>query len=136
MSEPLSIANRDAILADLPEMLAIAQLTTEWFKGLMEKFREEIASFGNFPSLFLGIVKDDNGLTFYDGKLRIIDSAGHEIAKGLEPSKYAEILGEKSRAVELPEINLLQTKRISRRHLSGRPPCTVEHSGSLRNSPR
>jgi len=95
VSEPLSIANRDAILADLPEMLAIAQLTTEWFKGLMEKFREEIASFGNFPSLFLGIVKDDNGLTFYDGKLRIIDSAGHEIARGLEPSKYTEILGEK-----------------------------------------
>jgi NAD-reducing hydrogenase large subunit len=95
VSEPLSIANRDAILADLPEMLAIAQLTTEWFKGLMEKFREEIASFGNFPSLFLGIVKDDNGLTFYDGKLRIIDSAGHEIARGLEPSKYPEILGEK-----------------------------------------
>jgi NAD-reducing hydrogenase large subunit len=45
--------------------------------------------------LFLGIVKDDNGLTFYDGKLRIIDSAGHEIARGLEPSKYPEILGEK-----------------------------------------
>lgn len=95
VSEPLSVANRDAILANIPEMLAIAQLTTEWFKGKMETFREEIASFGNFPTLFLGIVKEDNGLTFYDGKIRVIDAAGNEVTRGLDPSRYEEYLGEK-----------------------------------------
>ena len=40
VSEPLSVANRDAILVALPEMLTIAQLTLEWFKGVTEKFRE------------------------------------------------------------------------------------------------
>ena len=28
----------------------------------MERFREEISTFGNFPTLFMGIVKEDNGL--------------------------------------------------------------------------
>ncbi|MGH9643385.1 MAG: Ni/Fe hydrogenase subunit alpha [Terriglobales bacterium] len=95
VSEPLSIQNRDAILVDLPEMLAIAQLTVEWFKGIMEKFRQEISSFGNFPTLFMGIVKDDGGLTFYDGKIRIVDASGNVVATGLDPSTYQTFLGEK-----------------------------------------
>jgi NAD-reducing hydrogenase large subunit len=95
VSEPLSIKNRDAILVDLPEMLAIAQLTLEWFKGITEKFREEITSFGNFPTLFMGIVKDDGGLTFYDGKIRIVDASGKVVAAGLDPATYQDFLGEK-----------------------------------------
>jgi NAD-reducing hydrogenase large subunit len=95
VSEPLSVENRDAILVDLPEMLTIAQLTLEWFKRLTEKFREEITSFGNFPTLFLGIVKEDGGLTFYDGKVRIVDATGHVVAAGLDPSTYQDFLAEK-----------------------------------------
>lgn len=95
VSEPLSVENRDAILVDLPEMLTIAQLTLEWFKRLTEKFREEITSFGNFPTLFLGIVKEDGGLTFYDGKIRIVDATGHVVAGGLDPATYQDFLGEK-----------------------------------------
>ena len=95
VSEPLSVKNRDAMLVNLPEMLTIAQLTLEWFKRLTEKFREEITSFGNFPTLFLGIVKDDGGLTFYDGKIRIVNAKGDVVASGLDPANYAEYLGEK-----------------------------------------
>jgi len=32
----------------------------------MERFREEISTFGNFPTMFMGIVKKDNGLTLND----------------------------------------------------------------------
>lgn len=95
VSEPLSTANRDAILGALPEALAIAERTLEWFKTLIEKFREEVASFGNFPTLFMGIVKDDGGLTFYDGKIRISDASGKVIADGLEATNYADYIGEK-----------------------------------------
>jgi len=95
VSEPLSIQNRDAILVDLPEMLTIAQLTLEWFKGITEKFREEITSFGTFPTLFLGIVKEDGGLTFYDGKIRIVDARGYVVASGLDPATYLDFIGEK-----------------------------------------
>jgi NAD-reducing hydrogenase large subunit len=95
VSEPLSQSNRDAILAGIPEVLTIAERTLEWFKGITEKFREEIASFGNFPTLFLGIVKADGGLTFYDGKIRVVSAAGDVVANGLNPGDYPQYIGEK-----------------------------------------
>jgi NAD-reducing hydrogenase large subunit len=95
VSEPLTVEKRDAILRALPDALAIAERTLEWFKSIMEKFRQEIATFGNFPSLFMGIVKKDNGLTFYDGKVRIVDSTGHVVADDLDPTQYFDYIGEK-----------------------------------------
>jgi NAD-reducing hydrogenase large subunit len=95
VSEPLTQQNRDAILAALPEALQIAERSMEWFKSVTERYREEIASFGNFPTLFVGIVKDDGGLTFYDGKIRITNATGDVVANGLEPSRYADYIGEK-----------------------------------------
>jgi len=96
VSEPLTQLNRDAILSGIPDVLAIAERTLEWFKSITEGFREEIASFGTFPTLFLGIVKKDGGLTFYDGWIRIINSAGDVIANGLDPADYPEYIGEKN----------------------------------------
>ena len=61
----------------------------------MERFREEISVFGNFPTLFMGIVKKDNGLTFYDGKIRIVDASGHVVADDLDPTQYSDYIGEK-----------------------------------------
>ncbi|MGO8793686.1 MAG: Ni/Fe hydrogenase subunit alpha [Candidatus Sulfotelmatobacter sp.] len=95
VSEPLTQTNRDAILRSIPEALAIAGRTLEQFKGTMENFREEIAVFGNFPTMFMGTVKKDKGLTFYDGNLRIVDASGHVVAEDLDPTRYAEYIGEK-----------------------------------------
>lgn len=95
VSEPLTQGNRDAILGALPEALQIAERSMEWFKSITEKFREEIATFGNFPSLFMGIVKDDGGLTFYDGKIRITGASGKVVADGLDPARYSDYIGEK-----------------------------------------
>ena len=39
-----------------PRSAGIAQRTLDWFKGEMETFREEIRTFANFPSLFMGLV--------------------------------------------------------------------------------
>jgi NAD-reducing hydrogenase large subunit len=80
VSSPLSVENRDRILAQLPEMIAIATRTLDWFKREMERFREEIRSFANFPTLFMGLVGENGGLEHYDGKLRFLDSGGHVIA--------------------------------------------------------
>ena len=95
VSDPLKQEDRDAILKAVPEALSITLRTIAWLKGILEHFREEITSFGNFPSLFMGIVKADGGLTFYDGKLRIVGASGAVVADGLDPARYFEFLGEK-----------------------------------------
>jgi NAD-reducing hydrogenase large subunit len=95
VSDPLSQDDRDAILKTIPEALAIAGRSLVGFKSVIEGFRQEIASFGNFPSLFMGTVKPDGGLTFYDGKIRFVDAGGTLVAKDLDPAKYFEFLGEK-----------------------------------------
>jgi NAD-reducing hydrogenase large subunit len=79
VSSPLNAENRDRILAQLPEMIAITTRTLEWFKREMERFREEIRSFANFPTLFMGLVGENGGLEHYDGKLRFLDAGGHVI---------------------------------------------------------
>ena len=94
-ANPLSEADRDAILGSIPEALAIAVRTIDWFKSIMERFREEISTFGNFPTLFMGIVKEDGGLTFYDGKIRMVDASGKIVADGLDPTRYFDYIGEK-----------------------------------------
>jgi len=78
-----------------PSNLVFSDSAEGWLKGTMERFRDEIASFGNFPSLFMGTVKDDGGLTFYDGKLRIVDASGEVVANGLDATRYFDYLGEK-----------------------------------------
>jgi NAD-reducing hydrogenase large subunit len=95
VSEPLSQQDRDAILRTVPEALAIATRSMEWLKSTAERFRAEIEVFGNFPSLFMGIVKKDGGLTFYDGDLRFVDESGQVVADRLDPARYFEYLGEK-----------------------------------------
>jgi coenzyme F420-reducing hydrogenase alpha subunit len=51
VASPLTEAKRDEILAGLPEALAIATRTLEFFKHMMEKLSDEVLAFGNFPSL-------------------------------------------------------------------------------------
>jgi NAD-reducing hydrogenase large subunit len=80
VSSPLTAENRDRILAGIPEVLAIAMRTLDWFKSEIEGFREEIRSFANFPTLFMGLVGEDGGFEHYNGKLRIVDAGGHIVA--------------------------------------------------------
>ena len=95
VSDPLTADDRDVILKTIPDALAIAERSIVWLKGTIEGFRQEIASFGNFPTLFMGIVKPDGGLTFYDGKIRFVDASGTLVAKDLDPADYQAFLGEK-----------------------------------------
>lgn len=95
VSEPLSENDRDTILSTLPGAFAIVKRTLEWFKGIIGKYGEEIAMFGNFPSLFMGLAKEDGGLDFYDGSIRVVDSSRNVIADGLDPARYSEFIGEK-----------------------------------------
>jgi NAD-reducing hydrogenase large subunit len=94
VNEPLNAANRDWILAGIPEAMATATRALDWFKSEMEGFREEIRTFANFPTLFMALVAPDGGLDFYDGNLRFLDAGGHTVADGITAETYAQNVGE------------------------------------------
>jgi NAD-reducing hydrogenase large subunit len=94
VSEPLSIEVRDKILAMLPEALKITQRTLEWFKSVLDQFREEIRTFANFPSLFLGLVTPNGDFETYNGVLRFVDSRGTIVADKLDVLNYQDYIGE------------------------------------------
>ncbi len=95
VSSPLSAEHRETILEGIPNAIAAVESTLDWFKGTLEQHAEEIQTFANFPSLFMGLVGKDGELEHYDGKLRVMDATGKLLANDLEPAKYLEIIEEK-----------------------------------------
>ena len=85
---------RARIRAWLPETFTTTKLAFDLFQKTMETHQREIQIFGNFPSLFMGLVTPHGAWEHYDGNLRFSDSSGSIIADQLEPRKYAEFIGE------------------------------------------
>jgi len=92
--DPLSEAGRARIRAWLPEAYGTTQAAFDLFRKTMETHQREIQIFGNFPSLFMGLVTADGTWEHHDGNLRFSDSSGSIIADQLDPRKYAEFIGE------------------------------------------
>ncbi|MBL8017163.1 MAG: Ni/Fe hydrogenase subunit alpha [Ignavibacteria bacterium] len=95
VSAPLTEEQRKAILDTIPDAMKAITWTLDTVKPLFENFREEMRTFGNFPSLFMGLVNEHNELEHYNGKLRIVDSVGNIIADKLDPQKYYEYIEER-----------------------------------------
>ncbi|MFT3785468.1 MAG: Ni/Fe hydrogenase subunit alpha [Tepidisphaeraceae bacterium] len=94
VNDPITAADRDKMLAMIPEMFDIATRTIKWFKSVIDKFPDEAATFANFPSYFMGTVTPEGDLEHYDGGLRMVDSAGKIIFDHLPAERYHEVIGE------------------------------------------
>lgn len=94
VNEPLSTERRDQILATIPEARETIQWSLKWFQEQMERFQEEIRTFANFPTLFLGLANERGDLEHYDGWIRIMDATGEVIEDHLDPTRYREYIGE------------------------------------------
>jgi NAD-reducing hydrogenase large subunit len=94
VTEPLSAAKRDEILAMIPEALAAVQLAIKSYKEITYRFEDEISHFANFPSMFLGLINEDESVEFTDGALRLIDANGNVVADGITAKKFTEVMGE------------------------------------------
>jgi NAD-reducing hydrogenase large subunit len=91
---PLEPEDRERILKWLPEAYATTQTAFDLFKGTLKTHSREVQVFGNFPSLFMGLVEPDGTWEHHGGKLRFVDSSGSIIADQLDPQKYDEFIGE------------------------------------------
>ncbi|MCC6167084.1 MAG: Ni/Fe hydrogenase subunit alpha [Caldilineaceae bacterium] len=92
--EPLTGDDRNRIKRALPEAFDIIGLSLELFKEAVDALGDEVEVYGDFPSLFLGLVTPDGGLEHYDGLLRVMDSGGNILENGVEPARFREIIGE------------------------------------------
>jgi len=90
----LTEGGRERIRKWLPEAFATTRVALDLWKKTVEKHQRELQIFGNFPSLFMGLVTEDGTWEHHGGKLRFTDSSGSIIADQLEPQKYYEFIGE------------------------------------------
>lgn len=94
VSAPLTSEHRTRIARDLPMALGIARRTMALFKSIVDRFTPEMESFGNFPSMYMGLVNDEGNLDFYDGKLRFADETGKVMIDMTLPLQYSQYIGE------------------------------------------
>ncbi len=91
---PLTKDGRERIRQWMPEAFATTQAAFDVWNKTMETHRRELQIFGNFPSLFMGLVSEDGTWEHHGGRLRFTDSSGSIIADQVDPQKYFEVIGE------------------------------------------
>jgi NAD-reducing hydrogenase large subunit len=94
VSEPLSAEKRATIIGMIPEALAIVERALPTFKRVFQRFPDEVRTFANFPSLFMGLADERGGIEHYDGQLRIVDADGIAVGQALRIDAYREYIGE------------------------------------------
>ncbi|HVO43440.1 MAG TPA: Ni/Fe hydrogenase subunit alpha, partial [Aggregatilineales bacterium] len=94
VSEPLSKEKRDQILTMLPDAQAIVLGTIDWFRDELDHFQNEIASFANFESMYMGLVGPNGEIEHYNGALRLVDPKGHILVDDRNPFHYADYIAE------------------------------------------
>jgi NAD-reducing hydrogenase large subunit len=91
---PLTTEGRDWIKSRLPESKEAINLALKLFKGLLINLSREIETFGQFPSLFMGLVGENGEWEHYDGHIRFVDSNGKIVADNLKEDNYRDFIGE------------------------------------------
>jgi NAD-reducing hydrogenase large subunit len=94
VSAPLRAEQRDAILEAIPDAKQRAQRTLAWYKEHLASWAEEAARFGDFPTLYMGLVHVNGNAAYSDGKLRVLDPKGQRLVDDVDPRPYWHYLGE------------------------------------------
>ncbi|HHP7231535.1 MAG TPA: Ni/Fe hydrogenase subunit alpha [Xenococcaceae cyanobacterium] len=90
----LSESGKIKICDRLSEVKTTTLNALDKFKSLLRDYEVEAQTFGNFPSLFMGLVGKDGEWEHYGGKIRFVDSGGNIIADQLDPTRYQEFIAE------------------------------------------
>lgn len=91
----LSEEDRTRFVEALPETSRAVRRALDLFvERVLPAWPMETRTFGDFPSLFFGLVSESGGLEYYDGRIRIVGASGEEVAGGLDPARYAEYVAE------------------------------------------
>ena len=94
VNRALTRESRDSIVAQLPQAIAVATRTLDWFKPVISLFQDEVDCFANFPSLFMALVSPDGTIEHYDGSIRVVDAQRRIVADKIAAGDYANTIGE------------------------------------------
>ncbi len=94
VNKALAAADREAMLAGLPEAMQHAQFALELLKKYQRDNLREVEEFASFDSSFMGLVRADGSLEHYDGQLRFCDTTGNVIADQVKPADYLDVIAE------------------------------------------
>ena len=78
----------------MPAAIDAIARTLAWYKAELVRFEDEAASFGSFPTAFMGLVDQEGKVDHYDGWLRVMDADGRLLADRIDPRGYRDYLGE------------------------------------------
>jgi NAD-reducing hydrogenase large subunit len=96
VASPLTEPVRARILSELPSAKTITERTLKFFKGALDKYKEEIGVFGSFPTMYAGLVDGKGNLQFYDGNLRFRGASGEIVEDQIAAEDYKQWIGEAS----------------------------------------
>jgi NAD-reducing hydrogenase large subunit len=94
VNKNLTIAERDALLVELPQMSKWAVEAVKIAKDYTVANLELAKDFGAFPSNHLSIIRADGALDLYDGGLRAIDADGKTLFDHLDNQRYRDVITE------------------------------------------
>lgn len=94
INKNLSIAERDALLVDLEQMLQWGESAVALARNYTIDNLEMAKGFGDFDSNHLSIIRADGAMDFYDGGLRAIDKDGELIFDHLDDQSYRDVVAE------------------------------------------
>lgn len=92
--EGLTSEQIDTIRQGLPEAFDTTELAVDLLKDNYDSFKNEVKTYGDFQSLFIGLVTPEGGLEHYDGLLRVMDAEGRILESGLSNDRWREIIAE------------------------------------------
>ena len=111
VNKNLSLAERDALLKDVPQMLEWARKAVKIARDFTMDHLVELLTFGSFESNHLSLVRQEDGaLDLYHGVLRAVDKDGQRLVNDVDYQRYLEVVGEEVRSwsyMKFPFLRLL-----------------------------
>ncbi len=98
VNKPVTEAERDELLAALPDVLAWARAGVALVNQLHDANRALYDRFGDVPSNLLSLVGRDGSLDLYDGVLRARDATGAVLFDGVACHAYGDLIRENVRS--------------------------------------
>jgi NAD-reducing hydrogenase large subunit len=94
MNRALSVEERDRLLGLIDEVKGHTHNGINLLKDYYEKNQPFVNSFGNFQTLYMGLVTPEGKLEHYDGLLRMLGPDGRVLEDFYDPASYLSLIAE------------------------------------------